>query len=274
MRTVNLFLAVLPALMVLAALFGAVRTTTAGPPVAGPQVRLAETVLYDGSMGTLPAAQGMTYQAADTSGPSYTVEVVQSYAGDGARLDSMADYEDAAGYSSVTTPLDRQQGVTIRFTLQITAEDHTTSGTADKDGDGLADRAGFSVIAISSDGRWGIELGFWEDEVWAQEGREGNLFTHAEGIPFNTSSLATYELSLLGDRYALSVQDSTILSGTLRDYTAFEGLIDPYEIPNFLFLGDNTSSASANIKLTSVVIGNTTASGSYKTLLPLVTIRQ
>lgn len=89
----------------------------------------------------------MSYQAADTSGPSYTVEVVQSYAGDGARLDSTADYEDAAGYSSISTPLDRQQGVTIRFTLRITAEDHTRSGTADKDGDGLADRAGFSVIA-------------------------------------------------------------------------------------------------------------------------------
>lgn len=174
-RTLNMFLAGSFALLLLLALFGAVRTTTAGPPVAGPQVPPAETVLYDGSLGTLPAAQGMAYQAADTSGPSYTVEVVQSYAGDGARLDSTADYEDAAGYSSISTPLDRQQGVTIRFTLQITAEDHTTSGTADKDGDGLADRAGFSVIA--------------------------------------------------------------------------------------------------NIKLTSVMVGDTTASGSYKTLLPLVTIR-
>lgn len=272
MRCLNLLLTCILSSLLLAALVAGVHTTKAAP-IGGERVPGTETVLYDGSLGTLPAAQGMTYQAADTSGPSYGVEVVQSYAGDGARLDSTADYEDAAGYSSVTTSLNRQQGVTIRFTLQITKEDHTTSGKADKNGNGIADRAGFSVIAIDSDGQRGIELGFWEDQIWAQEGGVANLFTHAEGVSFSTTSLIPYELTMVEDGYMLTVRNDAILSGTLRDYSAFGGFVDPYETPNFVFLGDDTSSASADIKLTSIVVTEGVRDGPYKSLLPLITGR-
>lgn len=278
LATLTRFPAAAPSLLVLGLLFAAVDVNGTRSGVTTASALGTEIVLYDGSLGTLPADQGMAYQAADTTGPSYTVEVVQSYSGDGARLDSTADYEDAAGYTpdyAGTFPtLDRQHGVTIRFTMQLTSEDHTTSGTAEKNGDGVADRAGFSVIAISSDGQRGIELGFWENEIWAQEGGVADLFTHAEGVTFTTGNLTTYELVLQGERYALSTGDSVILDGSLRDYTAFTGLIDPYETPNFLFFGDDTSSASADVKLTAIVVGEEAIAGPYRTLLPLVRGRQ
>lgn len=49
-------------------------------------------------------------------------------------------------------------------------------------------------------------------------------------------------------------QKSSILKGSLRDYTAFTGAIDPYETPNFIFFGDNTTSAKANINFRSASI--------------------
>jgi hypothetical protein len=242
---------------------------------AGASRAATERVLYDGSLGTLPADQGMVFLGVDLVGPDYEVEFRQSYAGDGAQLDTTVDYEDYAGYSSTTATLDRQKGVDIRFTVQITREDHTTSGTADKNGDQVADRAGFSVIAISSDGQWGIELGFWEDQVWAQEGGNAtDLFTHAEGVGFDTSGLNVYTLTLWGEHYTLTADNGPILSGRLRDYTAFSGFIDPYETADLLFLGDDTASASAEIKLTSIVVIEETLTGGHQTHLPLVTVHR
>jgi hypothetical protein len=45
-----------------------------------------------------------------------------------------------------------------------------------------------------------------------------------------------------------------VLSGSLRDYTAFSGPVDPYETPNLIFIGDDTSSASARIRLSYVSV--------------------
>jgi len=42
--------------------------------------------------------------------------------------------------------------------------------------------------------------------------------------------------------------------GKLRDYTAFEGPVNPYRTPNVIFLGDNTTSAQARIKLAYVAV--------------------
>jgi hypothetical protein len=45
-----------------------------------------------------------------------------------------------------------------------------------------------------------------------------------------------------------------VLSGGLRNYSAFSGPINPYILPNFVFLGDNTSSASATVELGPIVL--------------------
>ncbi len=118
------------------------------------------------------------------------------------------------------------------------------------------DRAGFSVTVLSSD-RQGIELAFWTNKIWVQEGgSEPDLFTQAEGAAFDTTAaLHPYELTIGVDTYSLSISQTLILSGTVRDYTEFtHPLLDVYETPNFIFLGDNTMQAGANIKLTAVTV--------------------
>lgn len=45
-----------------------------------------------------------------------------------------------------------------------------------------------------------------------------------------------------------------MLEGTVRDYTPFVGVVDPYETPDFLFFGDDTTSARAAVRLAGVVL--------------------
>jgi hypothetical protein len=61
-------------------------------------------------------------------------------------------------------------------------------------------------------------------------------------------------LTVIGDAYTLTANMESILTGPLRDYGSFSGFPDPYETPNFLFLGDDTTSAQARIRLSFVSI--------------------
>jgi hypothetical protein len=190
------------------------------------------TVLYDGALGGTPDTQGFTYVALAASAS-------QTYANGLTILDTMTTTGDLAGYfGQDIPPLDRQEGYSLQFTIQMIDENHDNRH-----------RAGFSIILLSADLQ-GIELSFWPNEIWAQEGGEAELFTHAEGTTFDTTAvLTTYELHIAGDTYALSSGGIEILSGPLRDYTAFEGLLDPYETPNLVFLGDNTTRGRAEVHI-------------------------
>ncbi|MBD1927824.1 DUF4347 domain-containing protein [Trichocoleus sp. FACHB-90] len=221
----------------------------------------ASVIKYDGSLNTTPNAQGFTYIPFGSA--------TQSASGGATTLDTTTTPNTYAGYFANSVPtLNRTTGYTVNFTAQVLSENHTTSGTADKNGDGIADRAGFSIIVLSSDKK-GIELGFWDNEIWAQEDgtTQANpgtnpsasnnqlLFTHAEGATFNTTTgLIPYQLTVLGDTYTLSTGGTTILSGKLRDYTAFTGTPNPYNTGNLIFLGDDTTSASAKVKLSNVSV--------------------
>jgi hypothetical protein len=233
------------------------------------------TVLYDGALnpGT-PDTQGFAYL------PSLGALATQTFSGSVTVLDTTPNISDQAGYFAILPlTLDRQRGYTIRFTAQVLAETHNTEH-----------RAGFSIIVLSQDKR-GIELGFWKDMIWAQEGGDKanatlrsetfseprditlrsetfselkDIFTHAEDTIFDTTQgLVTYELTVLGGMYTLATADGVILSGPLRDYTAFTGTPDPYEYPNFLFLGDDTASAKAKVKLSAVSVITNTALTSH-----------
>jgi len=224
-----------------------------------------ELTLYDGSLGGTPNSQGSL--AFGTVPPFLGTPATQTASGGVTNL--VSTVASPGGYSnhnnlsptlvnSSFPTLDRSTGYTISFDVQINSENHSGS---DKDGDGLGDRAGFSVIAMSSDLQ-GIELGFWNNEIWAQEtgtappSAGGTLFTHddLERAFVDTTAMTSYDLTILGNDYHLFADGSLILSGTLRNYSAFDsasaGLpYDPYETPNLVFLGDNTSSAGANINL-------------------------
>lgn len=195
--------------------------------------------LYDGSLNSTPNQQNWAFRFLPLVPP-----VSQSVANGATTLDTSGNLATQAGYFT-TDPLgvlpnhpalpvlNRGTGFTIRFDVRVRAENHGAR----------VDRAGFSILALASDRR-GIELGFWENEVWAQA--DDPLFTHAEGASFNTTNFTRYDLSILGNAYQLFADGTLLLAGAVRDYSAF-GL--PYSTPNQVFLGDDTTSAGALIDL-------------------------
>ena len=225
------------------------------PPISQP---IAVTiVLYDGSLNTgTPDTQGFLYL---TNLPG-SVQATQAFTTPVTTLDTTSQMSDYAGYFAkpgLYPPLDRVGGYQVLFTVQVMSETHVSR-----------DRAGFSLLVISSDKR-GIELGFWADEIWAQEGGSSQPFTHAEGAIFTTTAdLINYRLGVLGDSYTLAADGSTVLSGSLRDYTLTPlPPLNPYTTPNLIFLGDDTSSAQARIKFryAEVII-----KPPYRVYLPLI----
>lgn len=223
------------------------------------------TTLYDASTNTLPTTQGWVFNQITVPG----VTVSPTAANGVTNLNTIyatsplsdASYASYAGFARTDQTLDRTQGYTLSFTAQINTEAHKAS--SDRNGDGKYDRAGFSLIVLSSDKK-GIELGFFADSIWAQEdgssATDPNLFTQAEAVAFNTTSHPIhYELTVLGNVYSLKATNTVThatatLSGELRDYTPFVGTMDPYETPNLIFLGDDTTSAQANVNIGSIAL--------------------
>jgi hypothetical protein len=197
-------------------------------------------ILYDAASGSIPSAPLMTFidvprsQALPTYADGVTIFDTTAFGG--------GTY---AGWiaSGATTPgfpiLNRAAGFQVNFALQVEDESHANNN-----------RAGFNLLILSEDAR-GIELAFWRDEIWAQsDDGTGGLFKHGEGTAFaTTSGLIDYQLTIIDDTYTLTANATPILTGPLRDYTKFEGFPDPYETPNFLFIGDDTTSAGSRVRL-------------------------
>ncbi len=219
------------------------------------------TILYDATLNNTPDQQKFLY----IEYPLFVATAFQTFASGATTLDSTDVVTDKAGYFSWRNQigdvpvLDRTDGFRLDFSAQVQSEDHTGS---DKDGDGIGDRAGFSVILLSNDNQ-GVEIGFWADEIWAQEDGasrppSGDLFTHAEGVAYDTTTgLINYSLEIDGDMYTLSVDGSPILTGAVRDYTPEGGF--PYTEPNFISLGDDTTSAKGLIRFSYAAITTDTA---------------
>jgi len=198
--------------------------------------------LYNETLGNFPGDQGwFLYLTNSPANASQTYIPTQ-----GTRL--VTTNGASAGYfntnpftSSLVNPLfptlDRTTGFSLSLDLLISSETHSSN-----------DRAGFSIIALASD-HHGIELGFWNNQIWAQN--DSPLFTHGEGAAFDTTTRTSYQLTILGNSYALFTNGNSILTGSLRDYSSF-GV--PYSYNNFLFLGDDTSSADADITLGRVTL--------------------
>jgi hypothetical protein len=218
-------------------------------------LQAATITLYNGSLGTSPTAQGwVTSTGAGSSTPDASGVVFDSSSADSIQ----------GGYSRFSNVLNRATGYTVRFDLQVLSEDHSNPNAQNNTAiDSIADRSGVSVTFLSSD-LLGIELGFWTDEIWAQNdgavkadplvAPSGTRFTHGEGAAFNTTSLTRYDLSVLGATYRLYAGgnfSAPILSGSLRNYSN-EGF--PYSLANFMFLGDNTTSARGSFRMNLVTL--------------------
>jgi len=211
--------------------------------------------LYNGVSGVTPDDASWGWNYLSTGGAAGKT------AGGGATtLDSTASDGISAGFSTVTsarsTPfaLNSAAGYTVGFDLQVNLEDHSNAG-ADKNADGLADRSGVSVIVQGSDHK-GVELAFWQDEIWTQQ--DAPLFTHspvterAQGAGL-TSLMTHYNLTVLGSTYSLTNGSGTVLlTGNLHDYFGNGGPALPYASPNFLFIGDDTTSARGSVSIAKV----------------------
>jgi len=248
----------------LAVLLLALAATPAGAPA-----RAHAAVLYDPTLGggtQTPADQGWLFPP----GTGATVSATSA----GTVLDTTASRSIQAGFSThdpifktqihpAAPVLDRLAGFVLSFDLALMAEDHDPN--KDDNGDGKHDRAGFSVLVVTSDLR-AIELGFFAADlpgnpngVWAQA--DSPLFTQAEGADVTLAPIGTmvrYHLTVLGNQYWLSAQTApgSTLTGSLRDYTPWPGIpvppfgtFDPYDTPNLVFFGDDTTSAGATVTL-------------------------
>lgn len=187
--------------------------------------------LYDGS--GLPSTQPWLIFGNDFLGTAS-----QSSVSGGVQL--ITDNTARAGYSNyIPLPvptlknaafpvLNRALGFELGFRVQLNSESHVSNS-----------RAGYSVLLLGSDAK-GIEIGFWTDQVWAQ-----NVgFTKGESASLDTTVARDYRLQIVNDNYQLFHGDQSVLTGAVRAYGTPSV---PYELPNYVFLGDNTTSARADV---------------------------
>ena len=200
-------------------------------------------VWYNATQGGTPDSQGMFYQEANGLSPIADAE--QTYQDGATVLTTTITIGDYAGYGIApgnAPTLIANDGFKLIFRVQVVDEIHLKN---------RPERSGFSVILLDNNAK-GIELGFHENAIYAREGN-GPLFQYAEDVIFDTTQQTLYELRIFNTTYTLSVNGSVILSGSVRDYSDNEPPLpiipDPYEQTNFIFLGDNTTSASAIVKL-------------------------
>ena len=168
-------------------------------------------ILFDGTNG-LPGVQGWFY---------FAIGGAQTPTNGAVLLDTSSNNIYQAGYSLNRDRLNRTNGFTLLFTSELIAEGHANNN-----------RAGFSVIVLADDKR-GIELAFWTNTIFAQS--DSPLFTHAEDTNVLTTTFVDYALTFHATNYVLAANGTDILSGPVRDYSAFSGFPDPYSSPNFLF---------------------------------------
>jgi hypothetical protein len=143
--------------------------------------------------------------------------------------------------------LDRQAGYKISFALEIESEVHA---------DDRPNRAGLSIIAVSSDVANGnassVEIGFQDGRIFSQNADFSSFDVQNELFNPVGIGFVDYELSVQGDSFSLTAAGTNVLAGSLQDHTGSSELpavVSPYEIPNFIFLGDDTRSARAEFNL-------------------------
>lgn len=192
--------------------------------------------------------QGWTYLHTSFS-PAPSVTVSSS----GTTLNS-GNSQNYAGYfiqtSSLKQPfnLDRTQGYAVSFNVKINSESHSKDN-----------RSGFNLIVINNQltnetQPYGIEIAFWENSIWAYNPD----FSRAENVSFNTKdTVHHFVLYVKGSQYKLfeRVSGSPILQGSLRQYTGYtppRGYPNPYKTPNLIFMGDETTSATASATISNV----------------------
>ncbi len=236
--------------------------------VGGWQGQIAEAatlILYDGGANNLPSQQGELAFGAFYNSSLLSNETRFVTPGDGGvtfvtnnvgnTLVGSRYNATYAGYSNYSPfmgipvnpafpTLDTTVGFTLSFNLAIQNAFNPSPN-----------EAGFSVLAIADNG-WGIELGFTQNSIFSQSGD----FTASQSAGHNTSVATQYDLQILDQTYRLLVNGTELLMGQLQQYGQRSSNplpFNPYAQSNYLFLGDNSPSSHATVRLFSAQIDTT-----------------
>lgn len=197
--------------------------------------------LYDTSLQNLPSDQPWLSYFSTGSANVKTAPKGVSLHSDNSEKVGFSNYPAIPfGFKNANFPmLNSSTGFTVSFSMQLDEESHSNEN-----------RAGFSVIVLDENKK-GVELGFWQDSIWSQSATP--LFqAKDESVNFDSkTSMVSYDLTFLGDNYFLTGDDTSLLMGSLKDYSAFDGnpFGLPYSLSNYLFFGDDTSNASAQVSI-------------------------
>jgi hypothetical protein len=152
-------------------------------------------------------------------------------------LNTTPSKEVVAAYGKINpTGLDTVAGFRLDFNLRVVAESHARP-----------ERAGFSVILTGADPKQALELGFWNDRVFAYI----STFGHGAKVLFATTALTDYSIVVANNQYTLKGNGNALLTGSMVDYTAF-GL--PCSLSSAVFFGDDTRSASSHVELGGIAL--------------------
>jgi hypothetical protein len=216
--------------------------------LAGAHEAVASISLYDGTQPGLPQTQGwLAYQSIPTTTPTLASTVGPTTLNTSASNAIYAGFSNYASngiseslVNSAFPTLSPTTGFDLTFNTKLDSESHT----------GNSNRAGFSVILLGNDLN-GVELGFWNGLIFAQS----STFTQTveETSSFDPAAqFHQYDLHIQGSTYTLTANGTQILTGPTRNYSG-SGLL-PYETPNFVFLGDDTTSAQAVTEIEAVSV--------------------
>jgi hypothetical protein len=195
--------------------------------------------LYDPGLGSLPGAQGWSTAWSSRPGSQSLVDGLL-------QIDTTGAGVQAFGSGRTVLPaLDTVAGFRLSWQMQVVSEQHSSDN-----------RAGFSVLMQGADQTQSLELGFWQDSVWAlsyQAGAADSGIVRAETAAIDTSSaLRQYTLTVQQGSFSLQVDGTTALGGALRDYPKLGLSTLPYGFESYLFMGDNSSRGQSVVQLGAV----------------------
>ncbi len=229
---------------------------------SGDRVGAVTTVLYDGALGGSPTSGANPYL--NFFGGGIGLPTANSGV---TRLDTSSANVIQAGYTNYKTDLsgllnssfpavlDNNAGYTLSFTVRVNSQTNASPY-----------RAGFSAIVLGSDNK-GIEIGFRNTDIFSQNDASfSSIGEQKTNIGSTLNTFTTYDLNVLGGsnagQYTLTSGTDTLLSGSLRDYTAaaISPLTAVYAKPNFIFFGDDTTSAGASVDIQRISLTTNVAS--------------
>jgi hypothetical protein len=222
------------------------------------------TTLYSASTDSSPTSRGLLTYQYNVLDPAPVVASTTGASGE-TTFNTTANDDEEGGWSNYSynplvpsssivnssfPSLNPTTGFSVSWTLAIGSESSMSSDT----------RSGFDVIVLGSDEK-GVELAYEDNDVWAQEYVSGMGFEENPAQDSDTQnndtfstgpSLINYNLSILGGNYTLTANGTTILTGATQNYTAY-GLL-PYTLPNFVFMGDDTTEADSSASFSSLAV--------------------